>query len=44
MKKEILRLFKGYLGEKSDNINEDALKYGLLIPSTADEETIKNAI
>lgn len=30
MKKEILRLFKGYLGEKSDNINEYALKYGLM--------------
>ena len=44
MKKEILRLFKGYLGEKSDSINEDALKYGLLIPSTADEEVVQNAI
>lgn len=44
MKKEILRLFKGYLGEKVEEINEQALKYGLLIPSSANEEVVKQAI
>lgn len=44
MKKEILRLFKGYLGKKSQEVNEKALKYGLLIPTTADEEVVKEAI
>lgn len=44
MTKEILRLFKGYLGEKSENVVEEGLKYGLLIPDTANELVIKNAI
>ena len=44
MKKEILRLFKGYLGEKTDTVNEKALKYGLLIPNDADEEVVDLAI
>ena len=44
MKKEILRLFKGYLGEKTDAVNENALKYGLLIPTNADEEVVDLAI
>ena len=44
MKKEILKLFKSYLGDKSQEVNEAALKYGLLIPNTADEEIIKAAI
>lgn len=44
MKKEILRLFKGYLGEKTDTVNEKALKYGLLIPNNADEEVVDLAI
>ena len=35
MKKEVLRLFKSYLGEKSEFLWEDGLKYGLLIPNTA---------
>lgn len=44
MTKEILRLFKGYLGEKSDNVVEEGLKYGLLIPNTANDEIVKEAI
>ena len=44
MKKEILRLFKGYLGEKTDTVNEKALKYGLLIPNNADEEVVDLSI
>lgn len=44
MEKEILRLFKGYLGEKSEEVVEEGLKYGLLIPSTASKEVIKEAI
>lgn len=44
MKKETLRLFKGYLGEKTDTVNEKALKYGLLIPNNADEEVVDLAI
>lgn len=44
MEKEILRLFKGYLGERIEEINEQALKYGLLIPSSANEEVVKQAI
>ena len=44
MEKEILRLFKGYLGDKSSNVVEEGLKYGLLIPDTANELVIKYAI
>ena len=44
MKKEILRLFKGYLGEKTDTVNEKALKHGLLIPNNVDEEVVDLAI
>lgn len=44
MKKETLRLFKGYLGEKTDTVNEKALKHGLLIPNNADEEVVYLAI
>lgn len=44
MEKEILRLFKGYLGEKTNDINEKALKYGLLIPDSANDEIVDIAI
>ena len=44
MEKEILRLFKGYLGEKTDDINELGLKYGLLIPKTASDTVVEEAI
>lgn len=44
MKTETLRLFKGYLGERTDKVNEKALKYGLLIPNNADEEIVDIAI
>ena len=44
MKKEVLRLFKSYLGEKSEFLWEDGLKYGLLIPNTADKEIVNEAI
>lgn len=44
MKKEVLRLFNSYLGEKSEFLWEDGLKYGLLIPDTADKEIVDEAI
>lgn len=44
MKAEILRLFKGFLGEKSDTINQEALAYGLLIPATAPADVVNEAI
>ena len=44
MEKEVLRLFKGFLGEKSNVVNEKGLKYGLLIPSTANEAVVEEAI
>ena len=44
MKKEVLRLFKSYLGEKSEFLWEDGLKYGLLIPNTADKDIVDEAI
>lgn len=44
MEKEILRLFKGFLGQKNDIPNKDVLKYGLLIPSSATETVVKEAI
>lgn len=44
MGKEVLRLFKSYLGEKSENFSKEGLKYGILIPDTASEEIIKEAI
>lgn len=44
MKKETLRLFKGYLGETSDKVNEHALKFGLLIPDTAPDDVVDEAI
>lgn len=44
MKKEVLRLFKSYLGEKSEFLWEDSLKYGLLIPNTADKDIVDEAI
>lgn len=44
MKKEGLRLFKSYLGDKKTEINNKALKYGLLIPNNADDEIVNYAI
>ena len=44
MEKEVLRLFKGFLGEKSNSVSEEGLKYGLLIPSSASETVVKEAI
>lgn len=48
MKKEILRLFKGYLQDdtlpKIDGVHEIGLKYGLLIPKSADTEIVEEAI
>ena len=46
MEKETLRLFKSYLGEKSEKIefSEEGLKHGLLIPNTASDIIVKNAI
>lgn len=44
MKESIMRLFKGYVGEKVDSVNEEGLKYGLLIPGSASEEVVELAI
>lgn len=44
MEKEILRLFKGYLGNKSEVFSKEGLKYGLLIPNTASNIVVKEAI
>ena len=44
MEKEVLRLFKSYLGEKSENFSKEGLKYGILIPDTASEEIIKECL
>lgn len=44
MEKEILRLFKGYLGDKSEVFSKEGLKYGLLIPNTASSIVVKEAI
>lgn len=44
MEKEVLRLFKSYLGENDNSINEKALKYGLLISNKADSRVVDEAI
>ena len=44
MEKEILRLFKGFIGEESSEINKEALKYGVVISSKANEDIVKEAI
>ena len=44
MEKEILRLFKSYLGEKSEEFHEEGLKYGLLIPKSASDKVVEYAI
>lgn len=44
MEREILRLFKGFIGEKSDSINSKGLKYGLLIPDGASSIIVDSAI
>lgn len=44
MEKEILRLFKGYLGKTSEGISKEGLKYGLLIPDSASKEVVNEAI
>lgn len=41
---EILRLFKGYLGEKDNTYSEKALAYGLLISNNASDSVINEAI
>lgn len=42
--KEELRLFKGFIGEKTDAVNAKALEYGLIIPASASEEVVAEAI
>lgn len=42
--KEELRLFKGFIGEKTDAINAEALEYGLIIPASASKEVVAEAI
>ena len=40
----VLKLFKGYLGEKTDKIDQKGLKYGLLIPQSASHEVFAEAV
>ncbi|MBQ6559810.1 MAG: hypothetical protein IJL85_03170 [Erysipelotrichaceae bacterium] len=40
----VMKLFKGFIGEKTDRIREDALKYGLLIPQSATDDVCADAI
>ncbi|MBR4462837.1 MAG: hypothetical protein IKS51_09685 [Erysipelotrichaceae bacterium] len=40
----VLKLFKGFIGEKTDRICKEALKYGLLIPASASDEVYADAI
>lgn len=44
MENALLRLFKGYIGKKSNKLNEEALKYGVLIPDTASKRIVDEAI
>ncbi len=44
MEEKILRLFKAYLGRKTIDISEKALKYGLLVSGSADLDIINEAI
>lgn len=44
MNTELLRLFKGYQGAKSEGVNEKALTYGLLISNAAPAEVVDEAI
>lgn len=46
MEKELLRLFKSYLGKKRKNakVSKRALEYGLLIPESAGDKVIDEAI
>ena len=40
----VLKLFKGYIGEKSDQIRKEGLKYGLLISDSASDEVFAQAV
>ena len=40
----VLKLFKGYIGEKTDRIRKEALKYALLIPESASDEVYEEAV
>ena len=40
----VLKLFKGYIGEKTGKIRQEALQYGLLIPESASDEVYAEAI
>lgn len=40
----VLRLFKAFVGKNSSKVNETALKFGLIIPDSADIDVINAAI
>ena len=42
--KSVLRLFKGFIGEKTNDINPEGLKYGLIVPATASDDIFAEAI
>lgn len=40
----ILRIFKAFVGENSERINEKALAYGIIMPDSVDDDTLDEAI
>lgn len=42
--KSVLRLFKGFIGEKTNDINLEGLKYGLIVPATASDDIFAEAV
>lgn len=40
----ILRIFKAFVGENSERINEKALAYGIIMPDSVDDDTLNEAI
>ncbi len=44
MEKEVLKLFKGFIGKNTNNFSPLGLSYGLLIPSSANKNVIEEAI
>ena len=44
MQESLLRLFKGYFGAQTSDISKEALKYGILLTGSANQEVIDAAI
>ena len=39
----VLKLFKGYIGKKADEVDKDFLVYGLVIPASASKSVKEEA-